>query len=760
MAENYEATWPIKPITYGTWEWLRREVCGYLDFGFDYATLNHLQKGKVLSVIQSGMQQYYFPPPMEGQNGPHTWSFLTPVRQLFLKDGRETTDLPADFTGVIGDMTYQSGQDRKIVPIVPELQLRQRAATDARSGFPEYVAIRPVHVPTLRKVYYEALLYPTPDASADGLSLDYRSQVVPTSITEESDYSIPIFAGPNHVELVLASCLAVAEQRYKGGPGTYSGKYLGDLKAAIQVDLASLKPTEEAMWPAAAIDYGTVAWLRREIGGYLKFGFDHKAWNPTQVGRVISIIQSGSMQFYFPPPVVVGEEKESKPPHQWSFLTPVRTITMAAADYDYGLPADFTGIIGDLTWQSGTTSQIIPIVAESKIRQLRASNPLSGQPKYAAIRPVSVTGVKVTHELLLYPTPSSDEAGTLLEYRSQVVPEPISADSDFDLQLYGSQQHAEVILASCLAIAEHRESGGPGSWAAKYQQQLQAAMQNDILVMQPTEDAIWPVELLANGLRINKAYLKRMIGRQLKFGPHPGAWNHKQSTEVQLVLERGLRQFYDPVIVNSAYSHEWSFLRPLYELTTVADQYKYDLPTDFVMLYGPVMFAPGASTLLENIEEIPLYRVRQQLQLDGSARPRVCGINSRVTDNAIGGVTWELWLAPAPDDEYTLVLPYKANPLTMSDEASLPYGGQEHHETLIEACLSAAEAHQEKKGMHHERFLTMLAASISRDQKQSSPDTIGYNRDPSDKPGYWPWFRNHGADGQTVTYNGDVIEAS
>jgi hypothetical protein len=62
--------------------------------------------------------------------------------------------------------------------------------------------------------------------------------------------------------------------------------------------------------------------------------------------------------------------------------------------------------------------------------------------------------------------------------------------------------------------------------------------------------------------------------------------------------------------------------------------------------------------------------------------------------------------------------------------------------------------------MHYGRFLEMLAASISRDQKQSSPDFIGYNVDPSDRPMHWPLGSQHWQGESTVTYNGDVIPLS
>ena len=93
---------------YGSYSWLVREVGGYLGFGFNPSSWDTNQAEKVNSIVQSGIMQFYYHPPMKDEDGkiqPHKWSFLSPVAELEIESGTRIYDLPDDFSGVIGDFT-------------------------------------------------------------------------------------------------------------------------------------------------------------------------------------------------------------------------------------------------------------------------------------------------------------------------------------------------------------------------------------------------------------------------------------------------------------------------------------------------------------------------------------------------------------------------------------------------------------------------------------------------------------------------------
>lgn len=94
-------------------------------------------------------------------------------------------------------------------------------------------------------------------------------------------------------------------------------------------------------------DYGSHGWLRREIGGYLGFGYNPEAWDDITASKVDSIVQSGLQQFYFPPPIPDKDGKAT--PHRWSFLAPVAEIELVIDESVYELPEDFAGILENVT---------------------------------------------------------------------------------------------------------------------------------------------------------------------------------------------------------------------------------------------------------------------------------------------------------------------------------------------------------------------------------------------------------------------------
>lgn len=93
---------------YGSYAWLRREVSGFLGYGYNADALDAERAGKVDSIIQSGLMQFYYPPPMPDKDGnaaPHRWSFLSPVAEMEIVLGESAYDLPEDCSGIIEEFT-------------------------------------------------------------------------------------------------------------------------------------------------------------------------------------------------------------------------------------------------------------------------------------------------------------------------------------------------------------------------------------------------------------------------------------------------------------------------------------------------------------------------------------------------------------------------------------------------------------------------------------------------------------------------------
>jgi hypothetical protein len=94
-------------------------------------------------------------------------------------------------------------------------------------------------------------------------------------------------------------------------------------------------------------EFGSYSWLRREVGGYLGWWYNPSSYSPEQSDKIDSIIQSGLMQFYYPPPM--KDDEGNSRPHKWTFLSPINEMTIEDGVREYALPEDYSGMIEGFT---------------------------------------------------------------------------------------------------------------------------------------------------------------------------------------------------------------------------------------------------------------------------------------------------------------------------------------------------------------------------------------------------------------------------
>lgn len=153
---------------------------------------------------------------------------------------RPLYDLPADFDGFEGDMTYLPGQAAMYPPIrlIADGMVRRRRQEHTGTRRPEYVAMRPKTFVPATGQRWEAVFEPTPDAAYD---LAYRYKVQADMLDATNLYPL---GGPGIGELILEGCLAVAQQRYLDGAGPvdHSAQFQRLLAAAVADDAQSFSP--------------------------------------------------------------------------------------------------------------------------------------------------------------------------------------------------------------------------------------------------------------------------------------------------------------------------------------------------------------------------------------------------------------------------------------------------------------------------------------------------------------------------------------
>lgn len=131
------------------------------------------------------------------------------------------------------------------------------------------------------------------------------------------------------------------------------------------------------------------------------------------------------------------------------------TIVIDSAD-TFTLPWDFGGMAGDgkFTYVNAENKlSYIDLTSDTRIRFLRQSSISTGTPYLAAVSPIKTDGTQGQRwEMLIHPPPNDNFT---LDYRYYIQPNAL-VDSTNEYP-YGSAQHSETIIESCLAIAEVRE---------------------------------------------------------------------------------------------------------------------------------------------------------------------------------------------------------------------------------------------------------------------------------------------------------------
>lgn len=226
---------------------------------------------------------------------------------------------------------------------------------------------------------------------------------------------------------------------------------------------------------------------------------------------------------------------------------------------------------------------------------------------------------------------------------------------------------------------------------------------------------------------------QKQVGEMLGFGRDSADWSAEETSQVDEIIAAGYRQFLFPSLISGQRdAWEWTFLRPVTTIDTVADQGDYDLPDDFGSIDGDLTF--GSNT--QGYESIPIAgegvirRYRHQLGIQ-TARPRQAAVRPKASDQTTGQ-RFELLLWPTPDQVYTLSYRYVVLPNKLSALAPYPLGGMAHAETVLASCLAVAEHRfDDERGVRYERFMERLTASIAYDQR-TRQEFFGYNADQSD----------------------------
>jgi hypothetical protein len=207
------------------------------------------------------------------------------------------------------------------------------------------------------------------------------------------------------------------------------------------------------------------------VARFIGFSADPDDWTDAEQDVVEDCTRSGISQFYYP---ALPDGRV----YEWSFLKPVRSLTLASGATGLDLPDDFGSVSGSiLVSESGQTGGWeLPVEGIGVVLKMRAEDSDStGSPVHVAISPQRGTGVAEGQRYRLEVWPTADAAYTL-QMEMVLLQSALTGARPY---AYGGAAHSETILESCLSIAEQRVNNEFGVHTQKYQERLAASIAFD-----------------------------------------------------------------------------------------------------------------------------------------------------------------------------------------------------------------------------------------------------------------------------------------
>ena len=214
---------------------LRDEIARFMSFG-TYTQATTQSQRDINAFIRRGLRQFYNPQPMAGDNQSHTWSFLQPWAALSTIANTQAYNLPAQFGGLVGDITFSAETAKSPIENVGEANFRRIQSEDPdKKGRPSVCCVMPKDAADTEypdnPTAFTLHMWPTPDAV---YALEYKYVAIQGD--EEDSPTATFLGGVQHSETILTSCLSIAEE-YAETPSTrYRESFMIRLAASIMLD--------------------------------------------------------------------------------------------------------------------------------------------------------------------------------------------------------------------------------------------------------------------------------------------------------------------------------------------------------------------------------------------------------------------------------------------------------------------------------------------------------------------------------------------
>jgi len=186
---------------------------------------------------------------------------------------------------------------------------------------------------------------------------------------------------------------------------------------------------------------------------------------------------------------------------------------------------------------------------------------------------------------------------------------------------------------------------------------------------------------------------------------------------------------------------------------TIAATGDVALPDDFGSMSSEFYLATSVASGCKTVQRRGLADIlrRRAEDDDETGVPEVFAIAPK-THTGQTGQRQQAMFWPIPDDDYTLTFQYQILRNKIDATYVYPAGIETHSETILAAMLAECDHHVRQDLGNEARFKEMLYSSISMDQMNSAPESMGYNGNRG--AGI---VSRHNGENSTITYNGVLI---
>jgi hypothetical protein len=224
---------------------LQADVGYHLGYTRDPTSWNSRQAQNVAAVLKAGLRQFYF--------CGYQWSFLKPMRSVFVHSGDNVAELPADYCSLEGPVTVsvdgQSSFYRQLLAgSAQDLYLREKRMPKT-PGSPEICCEELVpDGPTPQKSQRMRLrVWPSADAE---YTLTFPMTIAPQALSGQMPFA---YGGAQHAECLLESCKAAAERdidnkKPDNPDAVHQQTFFSMLEISKQIDRRSKAQTLGPMW--------------------------------------------------------------------------------------------------------------------------------------------------------------------------------------------------------------------------------------------------------------------------------------------------------------------------------------------------------------------------------------------------------------------------------------------------------------------------------------------------------------------------------